>query len=409
MIITEQHLSELISREEIVSRNNRNQVEKQDNSFKIKLFVFSMIRRLFASKSRDKSAIPSNIALIRNDAIGDYIVSTGALKIIKHHLPDCKIDVFASSKNFDLISKDPLVNNTFLCNSTSLSSIKYSELKKISNQNNYDYVIVLNNSKTTVNAVISSIIGKNADKAIPLFPKRKEIYSKVFNRQIHIDNPNFTWAERMNKLVGDVVFGKRNYKYFDPYLFINNDTFEFALNFAKTNKLNYHLKTKNIIFDKETKFKTHNGDKYTVFNISAGKQSNILSTEKCVDILKAMDVNYPDRIIYLSCSPDDISRAEKIVKTINKQNVRLFTSNLMQFIAFLSGADLLITPDTAVSHIAAVTGVKSVILYPSEFHLVYWRPHTNRRVMLLSPDNQTVNSIDTDEIMQAIEIINNKK
>ncbi len=414
MIINETNLKELIHRETLVSLDNKQTNSKKSFSSIIKSLTFSIFRILLCAKNEPSlhSNSTPNIALIRNDAIGDYVVSTGAIRLIKHYYPDCKIDVYASSKNISLISNDPNINQAILCDYKSIFSINFRKLRAIGKEKKYDYVICLNNSKTTLNAVICSLIGKSAERVIALFPKRKNIYGKVFTKQIDIDFPDLTWADRMTKLVA-VTFGiSENFEQFNPYIFIDKSAYWKISDYNTVNQLSYIINTANILIDDAIEIKPIEGRKYTIINISAGKATNRWSSEKCIEFLNKFYNIYPNinsnNIVYISSSPDEYNRAEEIVKTVNHENCRMYKSGLTDFIAFLCGAELLISPDTGTAHIAASAGIRSIILYPAEFHLVYWRVHSDKRVMLLSPDNESVNSIDTDEIINAINIIHNK-
>jgi ADP-heptose:LPS heptosyltransferase len=421
MIISENHLKELISKESSLSLTNKLTNSKKDISHIIKSLIFSTISLLLCSSKKtsvNEPNPPLNIALIRNDAIGDYIVSTGAIRLIKNYFPECKIDILAGKKNIGIISKDPLVNQAILCESDSISSIAYKKLRAIGKEKKYNYVICLNNSKTTVNAIISCLIGKYSERVIPLFPMRKDIYGKVFTMQIDIDDPNLTWAERMTELINltfsqlipqnKITANLTGIRNFVPYIYINQLDYQNIYNFNHSNNLNYHINTNNILIPKDIEIAPLNGERYTIINISAGKDSNTWSSKNCIELLNKYYQLYPNNIVYLSSSPAEYVRAEDIVKSVNRVQCKLFKSGLNEFVAFLSGAELLISPDTGVTHISACAGINSIILYPTKFHLVYWRTHSDKRVMILSPDNISVNSIQTNDIIEAIKIINHQ-
>ncbi len=400
MIIDNNKLDSLLSLEKSLIEKEKNKPLSRDISYLIKSFYFSYLKfKLNIKKRKDRiSSKDIRIALVRDDALGDYIVSTGAIALIKKKMPEAEIDVFASSKNFDLIFNDPNINNTH-----NLNDLSKSELKKISKERDYDYLIALNNSKTTRNAKLAVNIAPNAVKVIQISHIRKDIYKKVFDRQIDLDCIDSTWAEKMTKLVSDGLQLDADIKQYSPYIYIKKDSYERVTAFLKAKKFAYKLSS-NIILDKDIKYTPLNGEPYIVLNISAGKASNDFNNGNCIKLLKRFYETYPDKKIFLTSSPKDYRRAEEIVRELSNKNLINYKSDLFDFIALLAGAELLISPDTGTSHFAAAAEINSIILYPQKYHLLYWRPHTDKAVLLLSGDEKTVNGISTEEIINAIRL-----
>lgn len=409
MIFTKDLINNYI-KEEICKSSNNDNLIKKDLSYYIKWLVFRVISiGLTNTKSTKTKSVNEiqNVLVIRNDAIGDYIVSTPAIRLLKSLNPNINIDVITSQKNDLIVKSDPMIRNTFCLDYKSSFSIPFREIRTIGKKDNYDAIISLNFSQTTNNAIISRIISKSADKITALHKKRHEIYSLVFNKLIDIDSIAITWAEKMQNIIKHSYPASQN-KRCKPYIYLIKQELEFIFEFCKQNGLQYQLNLENIINSKELDIAKYqnNGEKYCIINISAGKDSNEWGIDGCSSFLSKFVDLYSGKI-FLSSAPSDYSLLETINKRINHNKVNIFRGTLHQFIAFLAGADLLVSPDTGVIHIAAAAGIQIIGLYPAEYHLVQWRPESERCIQILNNKSNDVKSIDIDEIISAFKLYYN--
>jgi len=405
MIFTKNIINQYIQSE--ISKNSNSDISiNKDLSYYIKWLVFKIIA---IGLKNGKSAIQNksiseiqNVLIIRNDAIGDYVVSTSAIRLLKESNPNINIDIITSPKN-DLIARfDPLIRNTFCLDYNGLLSIPFRKIRKIAKEQSYDAIISLNFSQTTNNAIISRIISKSADKITALHKKRKNIYSQVFNKLIDIDSIANTWADKMQNIVkfGFSIPKDINCK---PYIYLIKDDLNYVYKFCVQNNLNYQLNCDNIININQLDADKYSniGRKYCIVNISAGKASNEWGIDGCSEFLSKFIDLYPGEI-FLSSSPNDYKLIDIIETRINNPKVKVFKGALHKFIAFLAGADLLISPDTGVIHLAAAAGIKIIGLYPAEYHLVQWRPDTDKCVQILNNKANNVATIDINEILTAL-------
>ena len=63
--------------------------------------------------------------------------------------------------------------------------------------------------------------------------------------------------------------------------------------------------------------------------------------------------------------------------------------------------------DTGVIHIASAASIEIIGLYPAEYHLVQWRPESEKCVQILNDQANDVNNIDIDEIILAFTLYYN--
>ena len=118
------------------------------------------------------------ICLIRNDKMGDMILTLPVVQGLKQANQDCKIDIVCSQKNQKICKKYKSINKIFL-----LQNKFYQVLKIISKLRNEDYDYIFTFSPGILSILIS-IFSKSKIKSLLIFKSRyKNNYmSKFFDR-----------------------------------------------------------------------------------------------------------------------------------------------------------------------------------------------------------------------------------
>jgi len=118
------------------------------------------------------------ICLIRNDKMGDMILTLPVVQGLKQANQDCKIDIVCSQKNQKICKKYKSINKIFL-----LQNKFYQVLKIISKLRNEDYDYIFTFSPG-IFSILISIFSKSKIKSLLIFKSRyKNNYmSKFFDR-----------------------------------------------------------------------------------------------------------------------------------------------------------------------------------------------------------------------------------
>lgn len=118
------------------------------------VFILGLIS-FFNRKILNKAKLPSDIksiAILKTAAIGDTVLLTGIIKDLKANYPQSKIDFFCGSSNYALAN---LIKD---CNEVTKLPLKnFKELKSILQKNNYDLVLDFG-AWPRINAVCSFLI-----------------------------------------------------------------------------------------------------------------------------------------------------------------------------------------------------------------------------------------------------------
>jgi len=100
----------------------------------------------------------------------------------------------------------------------------------------------------------------------------------------------------------------------------------------------------------------------TVFNLSSNRDQ--WESEKYAALGRLL-LDKTGGLIGLSCLPQDRSRADEIMRDIDSRDVFVFHSpGPLDLAAILKRANLLVTPEGGVAHLAAATNTPAIILWP---------------------------------------------
>ncbi len=410
MIFTKQMLNDYIAEANLGIINEECTTKKKSPGDFMKYLIFAVLGRKY-KWIEPTEKIPYNkikrVAVLRYDAIGDYIVSSSAIRWLKSAVPGVIIDVYCSDRNLIVAKHDCFVDNAYPVTFKSSFLNKYSEVKKNSKDKTYDLVLALDFSKSTMTAYLASTISKQAEKVKVYHHGRAEIYGLVFNRQTKVSIPGLSWAEKMLLCVTENIEPKAKVPEHaaHPYISINHNSMKNAVEFATKNSLKYGLKSEDIILDSSTVESIETGFDYCVINISAFSPNRIWGVQNCVEYVQKLNIAYPELKIFVSGGPAFKREVKEIIQGVSSEMVCPIDLDLQSFMAFVAGAAFVVTPDTAIVHIAAVAKVPQVILFAEKYKILDWFPHNSEFVSILSEDKYTINKIPTSEILEATNTI----
>lgn len=325
----------------------------------LEIFLKNILLRIFllinpSNKNIEEISFYSNsrILFIRLNRIGDALVSTPLLSYIREELK-CKIDILADSRNYIVFHKADFVDNLYVFP----KGIKgFNFFRSICKQNSYDAVVDLHDD---ISATVSFLIA--ASPAINKFGFAKgneKIYNKTVKRPdsttVHIVDRVLTLAKlfelELPKEKLNIIYKllPESLKYVDNFLAINFHTQRFLVG----------------------------------INISAGSDARFWGVERYVNLInevKKFNVN-----ILIITAEKDYRYAEKI----SQKKIPIFCEkDFNKFASVVSKLNFLITPDTAVIHLASA--------YIVPVFGIYVRYNTTD--MIWSPYNTPFEYIETTQ------------
>jgi len=289
----------------------------------------------------DANHIGSKILFIRLNRIGDALITTPLLHVIKKNL-NAKIYVLADKKNYVAFNHNPDIDKLIIFN----KGIKgFLEIRKLVKFENINTVVDLHDDVSTTVSFLIAL--SNAPNKFALGKDNKNIYTKTITR---LDATKFHIVDRILELA----------KLFN----INHDNSD--------QNIHYNPGEESIKKINDFLIKSFTAKRFLIgINISAGSKARFWGIEnykKLIHSLSDFDIN-----IMLICSPDDSGEA----RIISNNKLKIFYSkDYSDFAAMISKLNLLITPDTAAVHLASAFQVPVFGLYVKyKTNETIWSPY----------------------------------
>ncbi len=284
------------------------------------------------------------LLVVRNDKLGDLLVSLPAFSLLKNNLsasrifalvPEYTAPIIKSADYIDDIIIDPGRESGFR------SSIKLSSMLK---RQKFDAVVTLFSTSHTALAVW---LAKIHYRLAPATKFAQIAYNhRLKQRRSHSKKPEHEYnLDLAKKFLLDI--GISNIEYPEPpYLIINSE----QLAEARTKFVNKYSLSKlaKLIF-------VHTG---------SGGSSNNLSIEQYAKLIKLLNVSDPYHIV-LSAGPNEIDYVKKLSGLISELPHTIYesTEGLRKYIENIALADLFIGGSTGPLHIAGALDVPTAAFY----------------------------------------------
>lgn len=293
-----------------------------------------------------------NVLITQLGCIGDMILLTPLFAQIKNDYPDACIDLIASKTNHHVIDNHPFINRIFIFDKSPSKLLKFFfEIRKIK----YDIYLDPKDHISTESRIIAKL--SRADKKVGFQKDSDNIFSDV----IPSDKDNFFRHSVHRNLNAGKIAGFSYNSLIKPQLFPGNDSNNYVSNFLKSS----------VISD------------FIVINLSAGGPHRIPEANFWIEIVKYLSKN--NKQIILSFVESETEIATEL--TLISNNVIKFKSRSINDVsALVSRADLLISPDTSLIHIASAFDIPVIGLYEDK------QANINKFLPLSSNNHIIINS-----------------
>lgn len=331
------------------------------------------------------------ILIVRNDKLGDFILSLPTFKLLKEHLPDYEIhalvprytkDIALQSGFIDIIITDPT--------STAPLKQQFNTLLEIKSQN-YDAVITL---FSTTRIGIFSFLSRIKYRLAPATKLAQLFYNhKLTQRRSKSLKPEYEYnIDLALRYLSDINISVKELPK-APYLHFDDNEIEVVRNsFCKQNNL--HINTKFIII--------HPG--------TGGSATNI-NIEQYAELAKNLNVN-EQHMFVITAGPNELECANKLSHLLNTVPHIVYnsTEGLIKFSKFIQLCDIFISASTGPLHIAGALDRPTAAFYQRRRSATPLRWQTlnseNRRLAFTPPETAGESDMSKIDIIDAAKKIN---
>jgi ADP-heptose:LPS heptosyltransferase len=289
----------------------------------------------------------SKILFIRQDRIGDVLVSTPIFASIKSHYPSIIVDVLLSENNHFVLMNDPLINKRWIYQK---NIGKVISLISLIRKEKYDFAVDMMDNPSVTSTILCLLSGARWN--IGIAKDNNYVYDirvpMLSRSETHI-------VDRIAQLLTPFQIDPKSERFTIRYS-TSPEADDYAERFLSDNQLRGHL--------------------LLGVNISAGGISRFWKIDNYRALLIHIAEKYPELFTILLYQPSDKERAKKIVEGLNSVILSPTTKTFDQFAAIIKRTSFLVSPDTAAIHLASAFNIPSVVLYvQSDKTLRIWEPY----------------------------------
>jgi len=309
---------------------------------------------------------PMRVLFLRHDRIGDMVVSLGVIHAIAQSHPGIVLDVLASPINAPVLQHDPDIHAVVTFDRSRL--MEYVRLLRHFRRVRYDVVVdsmVFGQSLTTLLLMIAT----RAPHRVGVAKRGKP---NVYTLSAE---PNSSNDDHMRTHLAPLV---------DP----------FGVSRQKT----MHATIVLLASERSAARERWGAGRRFLVNISAGEALRRWPDDRYVAVARHLRESVSHARVLIMHAPHDASRADTIASAAGVH--RADTPTLRDAIALVAEAEVVITPDTSIVHIASALDVPIVALFTYD-EVDRWRPRATVASVALG-QGTTMESVTLDDALRAL-------
>lgn len=339
-----------------------------------------------------------NILVLRYDGLGDYLLTTPFLQWIRKSLSHVEIDVLTSQRNDVLAWHDPTVRSHIPIRDR--PQFHHSVLQAIDKLRGrrYDLAIALVLNNMTWQAMLASLLAPQADYVTIHNGRAAWLYGQVFHRQVPHRPWHQHWIETIFS-IGPHVFEPVEISLSMPKIWLPclPSAQEEVTQFLRSYGLGCSEGDCTVELDRA-------GQPFIIVNISASDEERSLGYDQVRSLCSILRARFPHYAIVLISSPIHSALGEHVAREFGPP-IYFFHRSLFELIPLVEQCRWIITPDTALVHIAAGLRKPIVGLYHRPLTVCEWYPYDTRFCLVLNVPQQPLSTLPVDPIIEAAEIL----
>jgi ADP-heptose:LPS heptosyltransferase len=301
-----------------------------------KLWIRVLVRLMRRPSSGERPAWGSErrrVLFLRHDRAGDMIVSTGVMRAIARSHPSIEMDVLASPANAAILAGASYVHEVIVFDRKKLS--RYVATLRRLRRARYDAVIDCMVTAPSVTTLLL-ILASGARFRIGIAGRRNDA---AFNITVPADDrPNAHMVDLLSALAAA----------FD----VHGD----AVERRPTLELSDAERTRAL-----EAWGPNSDARRVLVNISAGSPERAWPDSSYAAVIAHVLERDPDAVVKVIAAPNEQERARTIARRSGATVVQ--TPSIRDAFGLVATADLVVTPDTSITHAASAFRTASVVLF----------------------------------------------
>ena len=316
---------------------------------KIEVYFKNISKKLVYGKNRPELINSSNaffhlnkpkkVLVLRNDRIGDLLISEPFFRYLREALPKAEIDVLLSNKNLN--AANAIREHIDLVLVYEKEASKLLELYKKIKSRKYDLVIDLFDKASSTSSILCRL--SDAKYTIGFDKENRATYNLIVEP---LDGKTRHIVERTAQML--CAFA------------LDIDSLDLRLNYNSASVL------------------PKRNHKLLGINLSGSNRSKFWGVQNYIDFIKLINAEYPEIEIRIFSTPDYQSELEQITSATSAKAAPKF-KNFDEYALGLSACEYLLTPDTAAVHLASAFEIKTLVLFNQNLNdknmLLPWTPY----------------------------------
>jgi ADP-heptose:LPS heptosyltransferase len=317
----------------------------------------------------------SKVLILRNDALGDAIVTTPLWRALKHAKPSIYIAVVASKSNVGILKADPFIDDVYLLEGKLLSDL--STIRKI-RSSSWDHTFCLKYNNKTSSAFLARRLAPGSVTSTVAFndDPRYDLMFSVVSRQRREDGDHMT--EIIRKHLQAVVAFETNEWHPSIEIPANEQ--------AHVNELLLPLRT---------------FEDFVHVNLHASLPVREWSITYVISFCRELRSRHVELGIVVTGDPQRIASEAQALDAERISGVLVLPPlSQLELCAVVRRSKLVITPDTSLTHIASAERKPVVTLH---YRKNEWYPFNVPHAIIYSNDERSVHSIPVDRVIKGVE------
>jgi ADP-heptose:LPS heptosyltransferase len=362
-------------------------IEILERTFR-RVIVYPFLRILFRNQPTDLPldlGHTASILIFRFDRLGDMIVTTPVLRALKKRNPHLRLGVIASRLNAEVLRNNPFVDELYI-----LESHWYLLVRQVLSirQRRYDVVLNFVFNRTTSPGILANLVAPKGCK-VGQGPER---YAFYFNRMVQLPRFEKHMVESLASMV-EQTFGIRLGK--------DELSFELYVDGEATKRVDGFLAQHRL---KRRSSAGGDGALYMVFNLSAKDRERRISPDQAAAL--AVHLSNMIRVVVIWAPGDKemtdaVGERKEFSQCIPFETTHL--NPLSQLASIVSGAALVLSPDTSIIHFACSTQTPVLGFYTQLQGMKEWLPYTTAHEVLIAPEGKPASAIPMPLLIQRTE------
>lgn len=321
-----------------------------------------------------------NILVVRDDRLGDLALYLVVIQNLARHLRDKRIDVLCSAANKALIEGDPAIDSSFVINDGRLTRDAKAYL-----ESHRPDVVIYYQSYPNFHDLAAPLSAMNPD-AVTCSMVKDDAEGQHFTATFVHHGAGSMYDRNVGYAAW--LLGVDKPRIHRPRLHIDQRAFAAV----------------------RTKLERQFPDACPLIhiNLSGGNYKSFprylrrnLSEANYVRIMEGIRRRYPSACFIITAAPEDVARGERISNRLGSGAFFYRDTSIQELVSLMKSASLVVTPETAVSHISSVLNKRLVTLFFAKRQMHDWRPFSDQHRCVMPRRLPLVWTIDGHKIADA--------